>query len=91
MKDLLKEFAEDFTTETGIKVHTLEERTFPHWKRLVFNQGLNCEQLEKIASFIKTRFSQARLYSHLMVTLGRYEDKLCLTADVKDLERVYNK
>lgn len=89
MKDLLKEFARDFTQETGIKVHTLEEYTTPHWKRLVIYQGIDCEEMEKIASFIRMRFSQPGLYSHLMVALNSYEGYLCLTADIKDLERIY--
>ena len=29
----------------NIKVRSLEERSYPHWKRLVFLQGLNCEEM----------------------------------------------
>ncbi len=86
--DFLKIFAEDFTKSTGISVILYEDRTTPHWKRLLF-AGANCEELSKISNFIYERFYQKGKYSHLLVKLHSYEDHLCLTADVKELERIY--
>jgi hypothetical protein len=88
--DLLKTFAQDFTQSTGIKVHAFcDERTYPHWKRLLLPSGLTCEDMTKISNFIKEKFSQKGKYSHLLVTLGSHDGGITLTADVKDLERAY--
>jgi hypothetical protein len=91
--NLLREFAKDFTKSTGIKVDMYEDKTFPHWKRLLINKNeLDCEQMNAISMFIIKRFSQPRLYSHLLVKLHiTFRGQLCITADVKELERVYNK
>ena len=89
MKNLLEEFSKEFTSATGVIHTTLEERTYPHWKRLVIREPLNCEKLERIAKFISYKFSQPGKYSHLLVRLGMYDGKMCITADVEDLERIY--
>ena len=91
--NLLKEFAKDFTRSTGIKVDMYEDKTFPHWKRLMINKNeLDCEQMNEISTFIMKRFSVPQKYSHLMVKLHiTFGGHLCITADVKDLERVYKK
>ena len=88
--DYLKIFSQDFTQATGIKVHAhCDDRTYPHWKRLILPSGLTCDDMEKISNFIKETFSQKGKYSHLLVTLGSHNGGITLTADIKDLERVY--
>jgi len=89
--DLIKTFAQDFTKSTGIKVDTYcDERTFPHWKRLALPHSLNCDDLEKISNFIRERFSENGKYSELLVKLTVFSGGITLTADVKELDRVYN-
>lgn len=90
--NLLKEFAKDFTKSTGIKVDMYEDKTYPHWKRLLLPTQLDCEQMNMISLFILQRFSEPKKFSHRMVKLHiTFGGQLCITADTKDLERVYSK
>lgn len=89
--DYLKEFAEDFSAITEIIVKPLEEKEFPHWKRLLIPTQLNSNDLQMISTFIKMRFSRVGNYSHLLPKLHVYNGTLCVTVDVKQLEETYKK
>ncbi len=64
---------------------TIEERTYPHWKRLAFG-SLDCEELEEISRYIRDTFSTAGRYSHKIPKIGSYGGDLCLTVDVKYIQ-----
>jgi len=87
--DISKElfcFKVDFATKTHIKIaSTIEERTFFHWKRLVF-QSLNCEEMATIAKYIKDTFSTPGKYSHILPKLGSYNGCLTLTVHREQIE-----
>jgi hypothetical protein len=79
-------FKKDFQDNTGIKVEGLiESKDFFHWKRLVFYR-LNCDDMFKIHSYIKRRFSKPGIYTHLSVELVTYDGYMCLTADVSKIK-----
>ena len=63
---------------------TEENRTFYHWKRLIFTE-LNSEQLKKISEFIIKNFSTRGQYSHLLPTLHSFEGNIALTFDRDDI------
>ena len=88
MSPELQKFKHHFETFTRIRVlDVIEERQYFHWKRLVFKEGLNCEELNTISNYIKNTFSQKDLYSHLLPKLVVCDNKLCLTVDVKEIKR----
>ena len=65
----------------NIKVKSLEERHLPNWKRLVFLNGLNCEEMFLVALYIKDTFSVEGKYSHKLPKLHEYKGDLVLTID----------
>ena len=65
----------------NIKVKSLEERHLPSWKRLVFLNGLNCEEMFLVALYIKDTFSVEGKYSHKLPKLHEYKGDLVLTID----------
>lgn len=83
----ITKFYNHFKTNCKVKVvDVIEERTFFHWKRLVFND-LNCEEMLEVATYIKNTFSTKGNYSHLLPTLHTYNDRLCLTVDVSEINK----
>jgi hypothetical protein len=71
----------------NIKVKSLEERNYPHWKRLVFLEGLNCEEMFLLAMYIKDTFSVEGKYSHKLPKLHEYRGNLVLTIDEDEIKR----
>jgi hypothetical protein len=77
----LSAFKNHFEQNCSVRItDTIEERTYPHWKRLVFGH-LNCEELEEISRYIRDTFSTKGRYSHKLPKLGCYDGELCLTVD----------
>ena len=73
----------------NIKVKSLEERHLPNWKRLVFLNGLNCEEMFLVALYIKDIFSVEGKYNHKSPTLHEYKGDLVLTMDEDEIKRVF--
>jgi len=71
----------------NIKVKSLEERHLPDWKRLVFLNGLNCEEMFLVALYIKDTFSVEGKYSHKLPKLHEYKGDLVLTIDEDEIKR----
>tara|TARA_R110002167_G_scaffold6166_2_gene28080 strand:+ start:847 stop:1125 length:279 start_codon:yes stop_codon:yes gene_type:complete len=71
----------------NIKVKSLEERNCPHWKRLVFQDGLNCEEMFLLAMYIKDTFSVEGRYSHRLPKLHEYKGGLVLTIAEDEIKR----
>ena len=85
-KELLK-LKKHFERNCGVEVHgVLEHKHYFHWKRLLFSE-LNCEDMIKIADYIKTYFSTPNRYSHLLPKLHSFNDCLCLTFDVSEINK----
>lgn len=79
----LSAFKKHFEQNCSVKLMgALEERTYPHWKRLMFG-GLNCDDLEEISRYIRNTFSTPNRYSHKIPILGCYDGELCLTVDIQ--------
>jgi hypothetical protein len=80
-KELLA-FKKHFQENCSIKVEmTIEDKSYFHWKRLVFH-SLNCEQMNEVSWYIRKTFSKEENYSHLLPKLGVHNGFLCLTVDV---------
>lgn len=71
----------------NIKVNSLEERRYLHWKRLVFLNGLNCEEMFLVASYIKDTFSVEGKYNHKSPALHEYKGNLVLTINEDEIKR----
>jgi len=71
----------------NIKVKSLEERNYPHWKRLVFLNGLNCEEMFLVSLYIKDTFSVEGKYNHKSPKLHEYKGDLVLTIDEDEIKR----
>lgn len=86
MSKELSAFKKHFQENCDVKViHTIEEKTYPHWKRLCFGH-LTCAQMNEISWYIESTFSNEGRFSHLLPKLGVYNDYLCLTIDVKQIK-----
>jgi hypothetical protein len=82
----LSVFKKHFQENCSVHIYgTIEEQTYPHWKRLMFGH-LNCEELEDISKYIRKTFSKEGLYSHKLPKIQCYKDELCLTVDIKDIK-----
>jgi hypothetical protein len=85
MSKELRLLLDAFKKSTGITpIGVREDRTFYHWKRLIFGQ-LNSEQLLKISEFIVSHFSTRGKYSHLLPTLHSFDGQLALTFDAEEI------
>lgn len=84
----LKKFKEHFLANTiNIKiVDTTEERSFYHWKTLIFN-SLNVEEMLEIANYIIKTFSQKGKFSHLLPKLNCRDGLLALTVDEDQIKK----
>lgn len=71
----------------NIKVKSLEERNYPHWKRLVFLNGLNCEEMAELSWYIRATFSVEGKYNHKSPKLHEYKGDLVLTIDEDEIKR----
>ncbi len=88
MSKTLTAFKKDFQYHCpDIKVTSLEEKDYPHWKRLVFLQGLNCEEMFLLSRYIKDTFSVEGKYSHKLPKLHEYKGNLVLTIDEDEIKR----
>tara|TARA_B100000963_G_scaffold351961_1_gene364391 strand:+ start:1090 stop:1386 length:297 start_codon:yes stop_codon:yes gene_type:complete len=72
----------------GIKVSSMEERHLPGWKRLVFKDGLNCDDMLDISLYLRNRFSVEGRYSHKLPKLHEYKGDLVLTFSEEEVQRV---
>jgi len=70
-----------------IRVSSLEERHFPDWKRLVFKDPLNCDDMLDISLYLRNRFSVEGKYSHKVPRLHEYKGDLVLTIDESQIKQ----
>ncbi len=83
----LKAFKANFETSTGIQVIDIyEDRTTPHWKRLLFH-SLDAEKILKIAEYIMMNFSTPGRYSHLLPKIHSYNGYVALTVGVDEIQK----
>jgi hypothetical protein len=83
----LNAFKSHFETSTGLKVMDIyEDRTTPHWKRLLFDT-LNSEEMLKIAEYIIMNFSTPGRYSHLLPKFHSYNGCAALTIGVDEIQK----
>jgi hypothetical protein len=74
-KDLLKKFYQSFTEYTleQIKCSPIDRGVaYGGWFEIVFPNALDCEDLVLIGKFIKEKFFQEGLYSHLLPKTYHY-------------------
>jgi hypothetical protein len=86
MSPELKALVEHFKRECNVKLlfcGTLEQKQYPHWKRLVLTPGLDCEELQELSNYIKKTFSNKGRYTHKLPRVGIYNNELCLTVDIE--------
>ena len=83
----LKAFRAHFETSTGLRVTDIyEDRTTPHWKRLLFD-SLDAEKLLKIAEYIMMNFSTPGRYSHLLPNVHAYQGYVALTIGEDEIHK----
>jgi len=88
MSKSLTAFKKDFQYHCpDIKISSLEERHLPSWKRLVFRDPLNCDDMLDISLYLRNRFSVEGKYSHKLPRLHEYRGDLVLTVDEEQIER----
>ncbi len=88
MSKVLTAFKKDFQYHCpGIRVKSLEERNCLGWKRLVFKDGLNCDDMLDISLYLRNRFSVKGKYSHRLPKLHEYRGNLVLTVSEEEIER----
>lgn len=85
--NVLKMFEIDFKSITGIKVYDAKIGT-GNWCRLELDQ-LNCDELEKIANFIRLRFTKEGQYRHHLPKIGRGDYGLALIIGEELLKQIY--
>jgi hypothetical protein len=87
MSPELKKFKDHFIQQTRMNPIACEEnRTFMHWKRLIFAQ-LNCNDMEKISNYIKETFSTPGKFSHHLPKIQGWENNcIALTVDVSQIK-----
>jgi hypothetical protein len=82
----LMAFYRHFQANCSVKVEmALEERMYPHWKRLVFHK-LDHDDLVEIAQYLRDTFRNEGRFSHLLPTIGTYNGFLCLTIDISQIK-----
>ena len=102
-KDLLKRFYQSFTEYTfeQIKCRPVDRgvayggwfyQTIPQggWFELIFRDSLHAEDLIEIGNFLKEKFSQEGLYSHLLPKLIPTREGVSLIVQDKEVERIAN-
>jgi len=83
----LKALKKDFESTTGMKVTGVDEnRSFFHWKRLIFDE-LNCVDMLVISTYIRKRFTVEGNYTHLLPKLHSYMGSLALTISVEEIKK----
>jgi len=92
-KDLLKRFYQSFTEYTfeQIKCRPVDRGVaYGGWFELIFRDSLHAEDLIEIGNFLKEKFSQEGLYSHLLPKLIPTREGVSLIVQDKELERIAN-
>jgi hypothetical protein len=88
-EQLLHKLHSSFNGETNIKCVAYDRSVARGgWMELIFD-SLNCEQLEKIAKFLRDNFSQTNLYSHNLPKLIPCREGISLIFQDKEIERIY--
>ena len=86
---LLKDLHSTFTDKTNIKCAPNDRGVVNGgWIELILGD-INCEQMEKIAMFLRRHFSQPNLYSHNLPRLVPCRGGVSLIFQDKDVERVF--
>jgi hypothetical protein len=92
-KDLLKRFYQSFTEYTSeqIKCRPVDRGVaYGGWFELIFRDSLHAEDLIEIGNFLKEKFSQEGLYSHLLPKLIPTREGVSLIVQDKEVERIAN-
>ena len=92
-KDLLKKFYQSFTEYTleQIKCSSIDRGVaYGGWFEIVFPNALDCEDLVLIGKFIKEKFFQEGLYSHLIPKITTTEEGISLIVHDSEVERISN-
>ncbi len=92
-KDLLKRFYQSFTEYTSeqIKCRPVDRGVaYGGWFELIFQNSLHAEELIEIGYFLKEKFSQEGLYSHLLPKIIPTREGVSLIVQDKEVERIAN-
>ena len=90
-KDLLKRFYQSFTEYTSerIKCRPVDRGVaYGGWFELIFRNSLHAEELVKIGNFLREKFSQEGLYSHLLPKLTATREGVSLIVQDREVERI---
>lgn len=92
-KALLGKFHKDFLAYTlnQISCRAIDEGVvYGGWFEIVFLKSLDCEDLVIIGKFIKEKFSQEGLYSHLLPKIIATREGISLIVQDREVERISN-
>ena len=90
-KDLLKRFYQSFTEYTSerIKCRPVDRGVAcGGWFELIFQNSLHAEDLIEIGYFLKEKFSQEGLYSHLLPKIIPTREGVSLIVQDREVERI---
>lgn len=87
MSKEIKILEETFIRDTGLTpMGTIEERDFPHWKRLVL-PSINYDTMQKICYFIRKNFTVKDKFTHNLPTVHSFKNYLVITVDVELIKK----
>lgn len=92
-KALLGKFHKDFIVYTlnQISCRAIDRGVASGgWFEIVFLKALDCEDLVLIGKFIKEKFSQEGLYSHLLPKIIATKEGISLIVQDSEVERISN-
>ena len=90
-KDLLERLHQNFTEHTSgrIKCRPVDRGVAcGGWFELIFQNSLHAEDLIEIGYFLKEKFSQEGLYSHLLPKIIPTREGVSLIVQDREVERI---
>lgn len=90
-KDLLKRLYQSFTEYTfeQIKCRPVDRGVaYGGWFELIFRDSLHAEDLIEIGNFLKEKFPQDGLYSHLLPKLIPTREGVSLIVQDREVQRI---
>lgn len=90
-KDLLKRLHQSFIEHTSgkIKCRPVDRGVaYGGWFELIFQNSLHAEDLIEIGNFLKEKFSQEGLYSHLLPKLIPSSEGVSLIVQDREVQRI---
>ena len=91
-KNLVKKLHDSFKAFTGgsigFDIEDYQGFRVGGWIEIQFSGSLNCDQLDQISGFIREKFSEPGLYSHLLPRLNATQYGVALSIMDTEVQRL---